>query len=431
MQTGSHCKLPIEAPWRVNRIAMFSALVFAFAVLTSHAMQAQTFAVLHTFTGGNDGGNPIAGVTVGGAGTLYGTASQGGINNNGIVFTMSHESSGWVLKPIHEFAGFDDGSMPLASVVFGPDGALYGTTDDGGSGGGGTIFRLTPPQTVCKSVLCPWDETVLYAFMPGPGGTCPWYGNLIFDRAGNIYGTTYDGGTNDVGAVYELVHSGGSWTETVLHTFSGGNDGSYPQEGLVFDTAGNLYGTTTWGGGNEQCLMGCGTVFELSPSNGSWTENVLTNFGSAADGNGPISSLILDQSGNLYGTTTNGGNGGGGTVFELTSSSGQWNFSAIYTFSGRYDLAFSPTMDAAGNLYGVTANGGSFGEGMVFKLTHSNGVWTFSDLHDFTGGSDGANPNGFVEIDSSGNLYGTTYTGGAAGGCTYGTGCGVVWEITP
>jgi uncharacterized repeat protein (TIGR03803 family) len=421
----------VRAKAHCTQAALFFYLIaFYFLVLAMPAAQAQTFTVLHSFTGRGDGSNPVAGITVGGAGTIYGTASLGAINGNGVVFRMTREGIGWVLQPLHEFTGGDDGSQPMANVVFGPDGALYGTTDADGSGNGGTLFRMTPPQTACKSALCYWNETVLYAFADGPGGSCPWFGTLVFDDAGNIYGTTYEGGVNSSGVAYKLSPSGGQWTETVLHSFSGGDDGLYPQSGVVFDAAGNLYGSTTYSGGNDSCINGCGIVYQLSPSGSAWVENILTNFSGVDDGSGPLGSVILDPSGNVYSTTSTGGSNGGGTVFELTSL-GQWNFSSLYSFTGQFDLPSGLAMDDTGNLYGVTYNGGLSGKGMVFKLTNSDGTWMLHDLHDFTGGSDGANPVGTVTPDSNGNLYGTTYSGGLGGSCTYSSGCGVVWEIMP
>jgi uncharacterized repeat protein (TIGR03803 family) len=242
---------------------------------------------------------------------------------------------------------------------------------------------------------------------------------LIFDQAGNIYGTTYLGGSGH-GVVYELTRSGSGWTDQPLYTFSG-PDGSSPSNVVIFDSVGNLYGTTTKGGAN-----GFGTVFELSPAGNGWTEKVLYSFQGNSDGSYPTSGLLLDGSGNLYGTTSNGGTGGGGTVFELTPSGGNWTYSLLYSFAGTTNCGPLPgvTMDAAGNLYGTTLCDGANSDGNVFMLTPSGGGWTYSSLYDFTGGNDGKNPHSVVTIDAANNLYGTAAHGGA-------NQSGVVWEITP
>jgi uncharacterized repeat protein (TIGR03803 family) len=383
-------------------------------------VQAQAFSVLHDFTGGADGQYPFSGVTVGGPGVLYGTTSEGGMHDNGVVFKLAQGRLGWVLYPLYEFPGGSGGFNPLGPVTVGPNGALYGTTEFGGSGSGtGTVFELRPPATGCKAFICYWSETVLHSFN-GNDGAFPFYGALIFDQAGNIYGATEVGGAHDDGTVFELTPSGGGWTESVLHSFNdNGIDGYEPWYGVIFDPAGNLYGTTSLGGTSGG--SGGGTVFELSPSGGTWTESILYDF--PQEGSVDPSALIMDQSGNLYGATYNGGTEFNGTVFELTPSEGSWVFSTLYTFDNTCSPG-SVTMDTAGNLYGACLLGGRYDSGSVFKLTNSGGSWTLTNLHTFTGGSDGAFPYGAVALDASGNLYGTTDGGG-----TYGD--GVVWEVTP
>jgi uncharacterized repeat protein (TIGR03803 family) len=220
--------------------------------------------------------------------------------------------------------------------------------------------------------------------------------------------------------------------EKVLYSFTGGADGGYPYAGLIFDNVGKLYGTTAYGG-DLACSTpyGCGTVFQLTPSGSGWTVNVLYSFQGESDGGFPLSGLIFDQAGNLYGTTAGGGTGNGGTTFELTPSKGvgPWTYTLVYRFSG--DGSDGPlgtlVMDATGTLYGTVA--GTPNEcGSVFKLTPSNGGWTYTSLHDFTDGSDGCQPVGNVTFDGNGNLYGTASSGGAQS-CP--GGCGTVWEITP
>jgi hypothetical protein len=318
----------------------------------------------------------------------------------------------------------------------------------------------------------------LYTLPGGRHGGIGGY-NLVTDSAGNLYGTTWAGGNNSsscevytgvpgCGVVFKLSRGAhGTWEETVLYTFSGGADGAVPANGVILDAAGNLYGTTLFGGdkkpANCQAVSiypaGCGVVFELSPpqSGGSWTESVLYRFSGGADGSEPFDRLIFDSSGNLYGTTSIGGNNDGcgpppygcGVVFELTPSgaAGQWTESVLYTFSGGSDGGFpftGVTFDTHGNLYGVAESGGdtsvscngNTGCGVVFKLTPaSSAPWKERVLYAFTGGADGAGPFMYVILDSAGNVYGTTVTGGNTTGslCTGNRdpGCGVVFELSP
>jgi len=365
------------------------------------------------------------------AGNLYGTTcgsdcAYGG--KAGAVFRLSKIGSSWPLNPLHNFAGGNDGANPYAGVVFGPQGILYGTTPHAGrngcdGSGCGTVFSLKPYPTACKTALCGWQETVLYSFTGGSDGMNPALGDLIFDRAGNLYGTTSAGGADGYGTVFELVPSQGGWTEKVLYSFTGGNDGSQPFAGLIFDNAGNLYGTTVYGG-----TYGWGTVYELTPSGSGWTANVLYAFQGKNDGRSAFGGLIFDQLGNLYGNNWSAGQADGGTVFKLALSNGSWTYSVVYSFSayGYRGPAANLAIDGAGNLYGTTVNDGHgpYGSGNVFELTPSGGSWIYTSLYDFTGGNDGAEPICNVIFDANGNLYGTTYYGGADG-------YGVVWEITP
>jgi len=402
------------------------AVMIALAVVLTPSAQAQTFAVLHNFTGGQDGSQPVAGLTIDQAGNLYGTASAGGAGY-GTVFKLTHKHSAWTLGPLYSFLGGNDGAGPVARPVLGKNGTLYGSTAAGGGGacskiyeysGCGMIFNLRPPAAACKSALCFWSETVLYRFAGGSDGAYP-IGQLVFDQSGDIYGTTFDYlQFGSLGTVFELTPSGGGWTKSDAHRFDG-TDGQYPTAGLIFDPSGNLYGTTYYGGAH-----GYGAVYELTPSGSGWTENVLYSFQNGNDGADVAAGLVFDNSGNLYGAASAGGSGGGGTVFELTPSGGHWTLSVIYSFAGSGGPASSLVMDTSGNLYGTTVADGAYGAGNAFKLTSSGGGWTYTDLYDFTGDSDGASPFGGVTLDTNGNLYGTTESGGA-------NGYGVIWEITP
>ena len=408
---------------------------FGLALICALTMiaQAQTFSVLHTFNGESDGANPTAALTIGGSSTLYGTTWSGGAHEDGIVFKLSQRNSSWTLDPLYEFQGTnDDGAHPFAGITIGTNGALYGTTYEGGSSTLGTIFELQPPATACKTSICYFNETVLHIFQGIlPDGGNPYFGNLIFDQAGDFYGTTLNYGRGYHGIVFEFSPYNGGYAESIPHAFiNDGSDGLDPAGGVILDTAGNLYGTTGEGGISTTCDYGCGTVFQLVPAgDGNWTENILHNFANNSDGAYPSDTPIMDQSGNLYGTTEQGGAFNQGTIFRLSpAGGGSWSYTQLYIFSECQPYA-GLTFDTSGNLYGVCVQGGADGKGFVFKLANSGGTWTFTDLYDFTGGADGGNPEGGVTFDSSGNLYGTTTYYGNNSCSDFG--CGTVWEITP
>ncbi len=307
-------KLPIfDASPRAIVITFLVAVATVF--LLALPAQAQTYSVLHYFTGGSDGGSPYSGVTVSPSGTLYGTTGGAGDAFGG-VFQMAKKGTGWTFDPLYTFLGGRDGAYPYSGVVFGPNGALYGTTWAGGFGVG-TVFSVRPPVTVCKTAICYWNETAIYSFTGNTGdGGFPAYGNVTFDQAGNIYGTTESLGAHTCGVVWKLAPSGSGWTENVLYNFPGGTDGCNPFSGVIFGGAGNLYGNTSDGG-----TQGVGTIYQLTPSNGTWTNRVLVQMNHAT-GYHPIGTLIADHAGNLYGTAENDGPNGGGTVYELKASTG-------------------------------------------------------------------------------------------------------------
>jgi uncharacterized repeat protein (TIGR03803 family) len=403
--------------------------VFALAtvlatVLTISAANAQTLIPLHTFSGSPDGQEPIAGLTMGAAGSLYGTAYSGGTNGLGLVYKLSRRGTGWVLTPLYSFQGAEDGSSPVGGVTVGPDGNLYGTTSRGGRHSAGTVYKLSPPATFCRSFLCPWTITPIYEFTSLADGGYP-DDAPIFDHDGNLYGTTGEGGLGNSGVVFKLTRSGSSWTESVLYSFAGSPDGAGPFSGVTFDQNGNLYGTTTGGGG-----VGGGTVYQLTPSGSGWTEKVLYSFQGSNDGYLPYAGVALDPAGNLYGTTFYGGARQGGTIFQLTPSNGNWIFSVIFspTLEGLGGSAGTPLRRFDGTLFGTLLTGGSggcsgYGCGSVFQLSPSNGGWVYTSLYQFTDGADGGNPEGAVILDPDGSLYGTTT--GSLGG--YGS----VFQITP
>ncbi len=411
------------------RQVAISAIAFAIVFGLADAARAQTFRVLHVFGGGgNDGALAYSGVTMDATGNLYGTTYNGGMLGWGVVYKLTHTGNSWTVGVINDFALSGGGIFPVGGVVFGPNGSLYGTTNGGGSNGRcgmgcGSVFSLRPSPTAGRTPSAPWVLTLLYYFDGGPGGGSPEYGDLAFDASGAIYGTASIGGAHNTGVVFQLKHSDQGYVESAIQSFTGPN-GFYPYGSVVFDRAGNLYTTAFEGGANDG-----GAVVELTPSDGGWAGNVIYSFAGSNDGYNPKAGLVVDRSGNLYGTTFGGAYPGysNGTVFELTPSNGGWQESILHAFPfAPQQLPGGPVspvvMDAAGNLYGATTGGGAFGWGTIFQLTPSGGGWTYRDLHDFSG-PDGTNPYGALALDPNGNLYGTTSLGGSS--CN----CGVVWEL--
>ena len=397
--------------------------------------------LLHSFTG-NDGYQPNSTLVFDPAGNLYGTTETGGrtgcqTTGCGTVFElMPAAGGGWTEKVIHAFsASGTDGFGPLAGVILDAAGNLYGTTEFGStgtcSGGCGTVFKLTPMPTGT------WKETVLYSFQNnGKDGNFP-YAAVVLDASSNLYGTTAGGGANNQGTVFELSpKADGTWHETLLHIFGrNAGDGTAPESALVLDSSGNLYGTTVNGG---QGLLAVGTVFELSPATGgTWTEKILHTFKGHGDGDRPEGNLTMDASGNLYGTTIFGGTGGNlGTVFEVSpAAGGSWTEKLVYSFS--LTIGSAPlggvVIAASGKLYGTTELGeDEVIPGTVFELTpDSRSGWLQRTVYAFAiDGKKGDRPESGLVLDPSGNLYGTTLTGGAP--CsTNQFGCGTIFEVTP
>jgi uncharacterized repeat protein (TIGR03803 family) len=420
------------------------------------AHAANTYKVLHSFNGSPDGANPYAAVIFDARGNLYGTTTAGGSNGMGTVFKMTPKADGsWAEKVIYNFSSLGncaDGSGPQSQLTFDAAGNLYGTANGGVTSscdGCGVVFKLAPNSNGT------WTESVLYSFCSVAGcadGSTP-SGGLIFDKAGTLYGTTeYGPSSNECspgcGVVFKLApNSNGTWMESVLYSFcsvAGCADGLSPLGSLIFDTAGNLYGTTQSGGlFSADCPndgSGCGVVFKLRPnSNGSWTESVLYSFCSVAacaDGFFPDAGLIFDAAGSLYGTTFWGGaccptGGSGGVVFKLTANSdGSWRENVIHVFHGH--PAAEPhagvSFDAAGNLYGTTVDSESLpGKwGAIFKLgSGPGGGWTYDVLHTFRD-TPAARPYAGLVVDKVGNLYGTATDCGSGYKCE-----GVVFEMIP
>jgi uncharacterized repeat protein (TIGR03803 family) len=405
-------------------IALVGATVFTMFASTAAAQEK----VLYSFNSdGVYGISPYSSLIFDAAGNLYGTTLAGGSltcsadshGGCGTVFELSPNGrGGWSEKVLYAFPSSGlNGAGPTAGLVFDASGNLYGTTSAGGPGLNGTVFQLAP-QTDGS-----WTEKILHSFdNNGKDGSSP-VTPLTIDGSGNLYGTTRNGGAYSSGTVFELKPStGGSWIEKVLHSFGSGTDGASEEGGLILDHAGNLYGTTFYGG-----AYSLGTVFELSPTAGGWTESVLHNFGNGTDARYPWTSLIFDASGNLYGATLGGGGLGDGTVFELSpGAGGEWTEAILFNFIPK-ETGSQPggiIMDAAGNLYGTTAFGAQYNAGTVFRLTRTlKGGWTGNLLHTFGSGTDASGPLAAPVFDSTGHMYGTTGGGGAYG-------YGAVYEIT-
>jgi uncharacterized repeat protein (TIGR03803 family) len=417
------CRQQIHAiRLRAISAAVTLGVALVAVVLATGAAQAQNYRVLHAFSGGADGGQPMAGLMRDSTGNLYGTTEVGGTMSGpcatagcGVVFKLDSTGSETVL---HTFTGGADGRNPLAGLIRDSAGNLYGTTSAGGlcSGVGcGVVFKLDP--TTGK-------ETVLYRFTGGADGAFP-QASLFLDDAGILYGTTPQGGVNrgcgggGCGVVFSLDPMTGE--EKVLYTFTGGADGGEPVADLIRDSAGNFYSTASLGGIPEPCGLGCGVVFKLDSTG---KETVLYTFTDGADGGVPVAGLIRDSIGNLYGTTEYGGAPGWGVVFKLAPTGKE---TVLHTFTGGADGA-TPiaglVRDVAGNLYGTAYQGGTgtfFTDGVVFKLDSTGKE---AVLHTFNG-KDGANPYDYGRLvrDSAGNLYGTTSQAGASG-------YGVVFKLT-
>ncbi len=412
-----------------------------------------------------DSAGNLYGTTVGGGNKSTKCAVYTGVDGCGVVFKLTPTVQGpWKETVLHTFTGGADGGVPEGGVILDSAGNLYGTAYFGGdekpevchavgnhAAGCGVVYELTP------TAHGPWQETVLHTFTGAPDGQNPW-DQLTFDSSGNLYGTTQSGG--DVGCyplyacgvVFELSPSpGGSWTESILYAFPSLSAGFNVLGGVTFDSQRNLYGVTYQGGDTSVSCFGyqnggCGVVYQLSPNpSGPWTETVLHAFTGGSDGSIPLFGVILDSSGNVYGATIFGGDTtselctfqqpgypGCGVVFELAQ--GTWEETVLYTFTGSGDgwWPLSPVVfDSSGNLYGETWGGGGHNDGIIFKLTpDGQGSWTESKPYVFPGGAGGSGPQSNLLFGPFGTIYGMTDNSGDASGCD-GNGCGVVFELQP
>lgn len=434
--------------WRTKIAALTAAL--AALLFTPHALQAQTFNTTYSFggscnagSGGTDGSHPLgSGLIADSSGNLYGATSCGGTYGQGTVFELVKASGGYTEQILYSFGAVSgDGNEPQSTPVMDSAGDLFGTTEYGGASKVGTVYELVKSSSG-------YTEEVLHSFSFGGDALDPNTGaNLIIDASGNLYGTTMGGGPNQHGAVFELTKTSSGYSEQVIYSFSPpGNggvnaDGFQPMAGVVMDSSGNLYGTTEYGGANAN-----GTVYELIPSVTGYSEKTLYSFGAAGLGDGTFSeaSLLLDPSGNLYGTTVQGGANNRGSVFELIKGATGYSEQLIYSFSavtyiGNFIFLNNDganpraglVMDNAGNLYGTAMQGGAYGSGTIFELVESSSGYTEVTLHAFSAYNsandtnyDGFYPQDSLYLDTFGDLFGTAQDGGA-------TGNGTTFEFIP
>jgi uncharacterized repeat protein (TIGR03803 family) len=416
---GGKLSIGLKATLERITIAIFTLAIFTSTVLVTEA-SAGTLKVLHNFNG-TDGTWPAGGV-FDRFGNLYGVAIKGGSRDVGLVFELTPAASGhWNEKTLIEFTG-PNGEYPNP-VVFDSAGSLYGTVELIQPYGTGAVFKMS------RAKDGQWGQKISY-IMDNSQGLYP-EASVTFDTSGNIFSTAWGGGAYGKGTIFELSPTTpGHWHEKTVRSVNGAN-GDIVQCNVVFDAAGNLYGTTYQGGADND-----GTVWELMPqTDGAWKENILHSFRGSSDGGlPPGGGVIFDAAGNLYGTTSTGGASGQGTVFELSpNGDGTWTETVLHSFRGGHDgsdPSFSAlTFDEAGNLYGETSTGGAgpcgeSGCGVVFELSPTGGrSWRESVLYRFNG-ADGQTPWQGLVFDAAGNIYGTTQIGGAYG-------YGVVFELKP
>jgi uncharacterized repeat protein (TIGR03803 family) len=397
----SHVRFhPTKLAAATIRLAMTLAALAVLLLGASRPAQAQGQAVLYTFAGNPDGANPESRLTMSGS-NLYGTTYGGGLGS-GTVFELSPDGSGgWTETVLYNFCSESncaDGANPTYSyVTFDGQGNLYGTAYAGGANGYGVVYKLTPGQSG-------WTETVLYSFANSPDGANPVNGVLL-DTAGNLYGTTFSGGSTGNGTVYELTSSGGKWTDKVIANISS------TYSGLTMDAKGNIFGTTYR------------AVFKMVPNGkGGWNLSKIFTFPKA--GTNPNGTPVVDGAGNVYGTTFAGGANNEGMVYKLIPGTTGWTEQVLHSFSTETSSPLAGlAIDSAGNLYGTTSVGGLHGDGTVFELApSSNGGYSYKTLQAFTG--DDGNKAYSSMILAGGYLYGTTYKGGLPGD-------GVVFAVNP
>ncbi len=403
--------------------------IFATSALLTPPAWCAGSKVLYNFSGTPDGANPYSSMIFDSAGGLYGTTEAGGAYGGGTVYKLTQSSGAWTETVLHSFSGNSrDGWQPQSSLVFDKAGNLYGTTWSGGLYSSGTVYELSPNGDGT------WNLTVLYSFNCCNGDGFNPNSTVFVTASGKIYGTTQWGGAATTcnawnfgcGTFFELTHTPNGWKETILYSFFAAPDSSAPWGNLAMDKAGNFYETAIWGGSQSYA----GTVFQLSPATGGgWTENILYTLDqqTGVGVQNEIGGVVFDSSGNIYGSS-------GGGVFDLTPSSSGWTETTIYPFPGGYGPSnpySGVAIEHSSILWGTTAWGGGGtcnnngnGCGTLYRVQKINGVWQQNALFHFRDQTKGWFPTSSPVIDSSGNVYGTTLNGGA-------NGYGVVYEVTP
>jgi hypothetical protein len=392
-------------------------VICAVVIICAGSLLAGTEKVLYTFQGGSDAASPYGPLTFDKAGNLYGTSLNGGATCNysggcGAVFELQHSKTGWTENVIYAFTGGADGRASASGVTFDKQGNAYAASESDGNpgcydgGGCGAVIELTPSGGN-------WTETTIHTFNNSEGGGT--ISPLVIDSMGNLYGTGYWGGLSGCffgcGTIFELSpSSGGLWTEKTLYEFTNGADGATPVSTQLLYKR-DLYGIAVPPDG----AGGANVVFELKHTGSEWQDESIYTFPDRADGNSWVG-VVFDSAGNIYGVTLAGGTSGAGSVYKMTQSSGVWTLTTLYSFTGGADggTVWAPvTLDKFGNIYGTTRSGG-LGYGVVFELQNSGGAYTYKTLYSFTGGADGSQPVAPVTF-RGGRLYGTTGAGGTSG----------------
>ncbi|MGH9498787.1 MAG: choice-of-anchor tandem repeat GloVer-containing protein [Terriglobales bacterium] len=420
---------------RISLPLHLALLALGVLLAVSSAAAAVTDTVLNSFIG-SDGSSVFAGLTFDQAGNLYGTTQAGGLGF-GVVYELTPaDGGGWTKTVLYQFGSkAKDGANPYSGVVIDSAGNLYGTTLRGGTRNKGTLYQLKPGPGGS------WTETVLHNFGNGPDGAFPIAVPVIVGNS--LFGTTYNGGTGTActlsgksttcGTVYQFTSTG---AYSIIHNFTNdGNDGFLPVAGLTPDANGNLFGQTTWGS-----PYGGGLLFQMVLSNGTWTEVAIHPWGRIHDGRPDgaqcYGTLVFDQAGTLWGTSTVGGTHGDlGTVFRFTQNQHGWAEMNAHGFGEPGDGAYPYSglaVNAAGNLFGTTYQGGTGGVGIVYEIIPGPTGFTYKLLYNFTGKTDGGFPAAPLVMDSAGNFYGTTMWGGDPNHCQKSpvAGCGVAYEIS-
>ena len=411
---------------RITSLAL--ALLAGSCLATSIEASSANFKVLYKFCQKGkfrctDGKNPAANVIMDAAGNLYGTTSAGGATGNGVIFELIRSGATYKYKVLHSFDGNADGGVPVTPLIMDVAGNLYGTATAGGAIFGGTAFQLSP-----NAERTEWTYKVLTNFCSSPGDNCvlgmvpesplTYAGAAAgqpYDGTSPLHGTTLTGGVNGVGTAYTLINSGGNWTGNIIYSFCSASlcaDGEFPGGQLVLDNSGNLFGTTNGGGSSENSS---GVVYKISTKTGA--ESVVYNFCSKADcvdGSGPLLGLTLHDGHNFFGATAVGGKQGSGTVYELNANTGREH--VLYSFCKRTDCAdgvgpSAPVIEYAGALIGTARGGNSTSAGVIFRIGAGNEETILHTFCEEQNCRDGSLPVG-VLADQRGNLFGVTQNGG-------------------